>query len=192
MVLVLGMGLAPFPGDSGVGACACQCHSPQITQSHPCSYHPAPTTQGARAQGAKSWHPDGLPKAKNGVPVEAGASLDCLFHILCCQGRPLVFADVLLLCSIQEVKFFTLFGQGSVSFLLLFWASLRLGGVISSPQLAAPTEKPWTGASRRRGEELRYWVLMFPSTGLQLKGLNSKIPASLTVAAGRCLSGARV
>lgn len=29
---VLGTELAPFPGDSGVGAGACQCHSPQITQ----------------------------------------------------------------------------------------------------------------------------------------------------------------
>lgn len=33
-------------------------------------------------------------------------------------------------------------------FLLLFWESLRLGGVIPSPQVAASTGKLWAGASK--------------------------------------------
>lgn len=87
-----------------------------------------------------------------GSQWKLGLSLDCLLHIPCYQGRPFVLTDVLLLCSTQEVRFFTHFDQGSMLFLLLFWVSLP--AAVPSPQLAAPTGKPWAEASRRGGKEL--------------------------------------
>lgn len=72
--LVLGTGLAPFPGDSEWVRAPASVTRPEShrarARSHPGCDHPS---LAARAQGAKPWHPDGLPKAKNGVPVEGGA-----------------------------------------------------------------------------------------------------------------------
>lgn len=50
----------------------------------------------------------------------------------------------------------------------------------------------WSIEERGGRTLLRCWVLMVPITVLQFKGLNLKIAASMTVAAGRCPSGAGV
>lgn len=102
--LVLGMGLAPFPGDSGVGVGACQCHSPRITQGEgqepPMLLPPIP---GSLSPGSQMLAPRWASKGKEQGPSGSGG---CLLHILCCQGRPLVLTDVLLLCRTEEVRFF--------------------------------------------------------------------------------------
>lgn len=85
-----------------------------------------------------------------GSQWKLGLSLGCLFHIPCCQGRPFVLTDVLLLCSTQELRFLSYFDQGSVLFLLLFSASLL--AAIPSPKLAVPIGKPRAEASRRGGK----------------------------------------